>query len=121
MFNLRTLWAEFKAFAFKGNMIELAIAVVIGGAFAVVIESLVKDVIMPSISYATAAVKTAKDATVEAAGKATDTVGLTTQPATRPSTQPSTTQSAATQPTTALGEPGDAARVAEQVIAGAGD
>ena len=45
------LWDEFKAFAFKGNMIDLAIAVVIGTAFTAVINSLVKNVIMPLISY----------------------------------------------------------------------
>jgi large conductance mechanosensitive channel len=43
------LWQEFKTFAFKGNMIELAIAVVIGTAFAKVIDSLVKNVIMPLV------------------------------------------------------------------------
>lgn len=42
---------EFKAFAFKGNMVELAVAVVVGGAFGKVIDSLVKSVLMPLISY----------------------------------------------------------------------
>ncbi|NBT58946.1 large conductance mechanosensitive channel protein MscL [bacterium] len=42
---------EFKAFAFKGNMVELAVAVVIGGAFGKVIDSLVKSVLMPLVSY----------------------------------------------------------------------
>lgn len=45
------LWQEFKAFAFKGNMIELAIAVVVGAAFGKVIDSLVKNIIMPAIGY----------------------------------------------------------------------
>jgi large conductance mechanosensitive channel len=45
------LWDEFKAFAFKGNMIDLAVAVVIGAAFGAVISSLVKNVIMPALSY----------------------------------------------------------------------
>jgi large conductance mechanosensitive channel len=43
------LWDEFKAFAFKGNMLDLAIAVVIGVAFGKVISSLVSDVIMPLV------------------------------------------------------------------------
>ena len=43
------LWDEFKAFAFKGNMLDLAIAVVIGAAFGKVISSLVSDVIMPLV------------------------------------------------------------------------
>lgn len=42
---------EFKSFAFKGNMVELAVAVVIGGAFGKVIDSLVKSVLMPLVSY----------------------------------------------------------------------
>jgi len=46
-----SLWQEFKAFAFKGNMIDLAIAVVIGGAFGKVIDALVKQVIMPLVGY----------------------------------------------------------------------
>jgi large conductance mechanosensitive channel len=45
------LWDEFKAFAFKGNMIDLAIAVVIGTAFGAVVSSLVKEVIMPIIGH----------------------------------------------------------------------
>jgi large conductance mechanosensitive channel len=45
------LWEEFKTFAFKGNMIDLAVAVVIGTAFGAVISSLVKNVIMPALSY----------------------------------------------------------------------
>lgn len=45
------LWDEFKSFAFKGNMIDLAIAVVIGTAFTAVVNSLVKSVIMPLLSY----------------------------------------------------------------------
>jgi large conductance mechanosensitive channel len=45
------LWQEFKEFAFKGNMIDLAIAVVIGTAFGAVVNSLVKDLIMPVLSF----------------------------------------------------------------------
>ena len=39
--------AEFKKFAFKGNVLDLAIAVIIGGAFGKIITSLVNDIIMP--------------------------------------------------------------------------
>jgi large conductance mechanosensitive channel len=45
------LWEEFKAFAFKGNMIDLAVAVVIGGAFGDIIKAIVGDVIMPLVGY----------------------------------------------------------------------
>lgn len=40
---------EFKEFAIKGNMIDMAVGIVIGVAFGKVVESLVKDVIMPPI------------------------------------------------------------------------
>lgn len=40
---------EFKAFIMKGNVVDLAIAVVIGGAFGKIVNSLVSDVIMPPI------------------------------------------------------------------------
>ena len=38
---------EFKAFALKGNVIDLAVGVIIGGAFGKIVESLVQDIIMP--------------------------------------------------------------------------
>lgn len=44
---------EFKEFAIKGNMMDLAIGVIIGGAFGKIIDSLVKDIIMPLISVLT--------------------------------------------------------------------
>src|SRR3954447_21374860 len=46
-----SLWSEFKNFAFKGNMIDLAVAVVVGAAFAKIIDAIVKWIIMPLISY----------------------------------------------------------------------
>jgi large conductance mechanosensitive channel len=45
-----TLWGEFKNFAFKGNVIDLAVGVIIGAAFGKIIDSLVKHIIMPTIS-----------------------------------------------------------------------
>ena len=44
---------EFREFAVKGNMIDLAVGVIIGGAFGKIIDSLVKDIIMPLISVIT--------------------------------------------------------------------
>ena len=41
---------EFKEFAMKGNMIDLAVGIVIGTAFGTVVKSLVDDVIMPVVS-----------------------------------------------------------------------
>ncbi len=45
-----TLLDEFKKFAFKGNVVDLAVGVIIGGAFGKIIDALVKQVIMPAIS-----------------------------------------------------------------------
>lgn len=41
--------SEFKAFAMKGNVVDLAVAVIIGGAFGKIVDSLVKDIVMPII------------------------------------------------------------------------
>ena len=46
----RTLLDEFKAFAFKGNVIDLAVGVIIGAAFGKIVDSLVKHIIMPLIA-----------------------------------------------------------------------
>lgn len=45
------LISEFKEFALRGNVIDLAIGVVIGGAFGKIVTSLVNDLIMPGVSY----------------------------------------------------------------------
>jgi large conductance mechanosensitive channel len=44
------MWKEFKEFAFRGNVVELAVAVVLGIAFGMVIASLVNDVLMNLIA-----------------------------------------------------------------------
>lgn len=43
---------EFREFAMKGNMLDLAVGVVIGAAFGKIVDSLVKDIIMPPIGLA---------------------------------------------------------------------
>src|SRR5438105_9900117 len=47
---MKKAWKEFKEFAVKGNAVDLAIGVIIGAAFGGIVNSLVKDVIMPPIS-----------------------------------------------------------------------
>ena len=47
------MWKEFKEFATKGNVVDLAIGVIIGGGFQSIVKSLVNDVIMPVISIFT--------------------------------------------------------------------
>jgi large conductance mechanosensitive channel len=43
---------EFKAFAMRGNVIDLAVGIIIGGAFGTIVKSLVDDMIMPPIGLA---------------------------------------------------------------------
>lgn len=43
------MWNDFKEFAFKGNVLDLAVAVVIGAAFGKIVTSLVENIIMPII------------------------------------------------------------------------
>ncbi|EOR24425.1 MULTISPECIES: large-conductance mechanosensitive channel protein MscL [Clostridium] len=48
--------SEFKDFAMKGNVLDLAVGVIIGGAFNKIVSSLVKDIIMPPIGLLTGGV-----------------------------------------------------------------
>ncbi|MGJ7919145.1 large conductance mechanosensitive channel protein MscL [Neobacillus sp. LXY-4] len=45
------MWQEFKKFALKGNVIDLAIGVIIGTAFGKIVTSLVSDIIMPLFGF----------------------------------------------------------------------
>ena len=51
---------EFKEFAMRGSVIDLAVGVVIGGAFGKIVSSLVDDIIMPPIGYLTGGVDFSK-------------------------------------------------------------
>lgn len=49
--KLKPAWIEeFKAFALKGNVVDMAVGVIIGGAFGKIVTSLVNDIIMPAVS-----------------------------------------------------------------------
>jgi len=48
----KSFWAEFKGFALKGNVVDLAVAVVIGGAFGKIVTAFVADFIMPVVALA---------------------------------------------------------------------
>src|SRR6266581_5767805 len=50
---MRKIWKEFKEFAVKGSAVDLAVGVIIGAAFGGIINSLVKDIVMPPISLLT--------------------------------------------------------------------
>lgn len=47
------MWKDFKEFAMKGNVIDLAVAVVIGAAFGKIVTSLVENIIMPLVGMLT--------------------------------------------------------------------
>jgi large conductance mechanosensitive channel len=51
--NWKNFWKEFKEFAIKGNAVDLAVGVIIGAAFGSIVNSLVKDVVLPPISLLT--------------------------------------------------------------------
>jgi len=73
---------EFKNFAMRGNVIDLAVGVIIGGAFGKIVSSLVSDVIMPPIGVLIGGVNftdlaiTLKAASVDAAGQVVPAVVL---------------------------------------------
>lgn len=51
---------EFKEFAIKGNVVDLAVGVIIGAAFGKIVTSLVEDIIMPPIGYITGGIDFSK-------------------------------------------------------------
>jgi large conductance mechanosensitive channel len=46
-------WNDFKSFAMKGNVIDLAVGVIIGGAFGKIVTAMVEDIIMPLVGMVT--------------------------------------------------------------------
>lgn len=48
---MKKFWQEFKKFAVKGNVVDLAVAVIVGGAFGKIVSSLVADIVMPPIGW----------------------------------------------------------------------
>lgn len=55
-----SMMQEFKAFAMRGNVMDMAVGIVIGGAFGKIVSSLVSDVIMPPIGWLTGGVDFSK-------------------------------------------------------------
>lgn len=51
--QLRSMLDEFKNFAFKGSVVDMAVGVVIGAAFGKIVDSLVKNILMPAIGLLT--------------------------------------------------------------------
>ncbi len=73
---------KFKAFAMRGNVVDLAVGIIIGAAFGKIVSSLVADIIMPPIGVLIGGVKfndlkaTIKPAGIDEAGKVIDAVTL---------------------------------------------
>ena len=71
---MKKFFEEFKTFAMRGNVIDLAVGVVIGGAFGKITTSLVNDIIMPAVSMLTGGINFSdwkwilKEAVVDASG-----------------------------------------------------
>lgn len=57
---MKKFFQEFKEFIAKGNVVDMAVAVVIGGAFKEIVNALVNDIIMPLIGLATGGVSVAE-------------------------------------------------------------
>ena len=57
---MRQFLAEFKKFALKGNVLDMAVGVVIGGAFSKIVTSLVNDIIMPIMGVITGRINVAQ-------------------------------------------------------------
>ena len=47
------IWKEFKEFAVRGNVVDMAVGIIVGAAFGKIINSLVSDIIMPPIASVT--------------------------------------------------------------------
>ena len=51
--HLKSILEEFRSFAFKGNVVDMAVGVIIGAAFGKIVDSLVKNILMPTIGLLT--------------------------------------------------------------------
>ncbi len=83
------MWSEFKDFAMKGNVVDMAVGIIIGAAFGKIVQSFVNDVLMPIVGYFAGgtdfsnmfavlgdAAKPATLAAADAAGLATEKYGV---------------------------------------------
>ncbi|MCC8173055.1 MAG: large-conductance mechanosensitive channel protein MscL [Odoribacter sp.] len=77
-----SFFQEFKQFAMRGNVVDMAVGIIIGGAFGKIVSSLVSDIIMPAVGILLGGVDftklglTIRKAGVDAAGNPTDAVVL---------------------------------------------
>ena len=72
--------SEFKAFAMKGNVVDMAVGVIIGGAFGAIVGSLVSDVMMPVVGIVTGGISFS-DQAIPLKRAVLDASGAVTEPA----------------------------------------
>ena len=75
----RHMWKVFKEFAFNGIVIDMAIGVIIGGAFGKIVSSIVDDLVMPAIGYLLAGINFS-DLKIVLAPAVYDAAGVMTSP-----------------------------------------
>jgi large conductance mechanosensitive channel len=79
---MKNFFQEFKTFAMRGNVIDMAIGIIIGGAFGKIISSLVADVIMPCIGVLVGGINFTdlkiilKEAAIDASGQVAPAVAI---------------------------------------------
>lgn len=79
---MKKFFSEFKAFIMRGNVIDLAVAVIIGGAFQAIINSFINDLVMPFIGLITGGINFADQFVVLKLPEGVDVTGLSAADAT---------------------------------------
>lgn len=79
---MKKFFTEFKTFIMRGNVVDLAVAVIIGGAFQAIVNSLINDLVMPFIGLITGGINFADQFVVLKAPEGVDLTGLSAADAT---------------------------------------
>ncbi len=75
---MKKFFKEFKDFVMRGNVVDLAVAVIIGGAFQAIVNSLINDLVMPFIGLLTGGINFADQFVVLKVPEGVDLTGVTT-------------------------------------------
>lgn len=79
---MKKFFKEFKDFVMRGNVVDLAVAVIIGGAFQAIVKSFIDDLVMPFIGYITGGVNFADQFLILKAPEGVNVEGLSAADAT---------------------------------------
>ncbi len=79
---MKKFFSEFKTFIMRGNVVDLAVAVIIGGAFQAIVNSLINDLVMPFIGLITGGINFADQFVVLKTPEGLDVTGLSAADAT---------------------------------------